>query len=166
MECTHKHPPMHTHIYLKEGFGLGYSFSRNKNKCQKKKMQDKPEHGELHKQEQAHTYTHTVEAVSQSGLSSQLQLCACWVCFPWVQTWAEPHRFQAYVKGCRSNWPVPGVPIFPSKWPQWELTLPSKSSTFQDPTTSTLHLLRSSAEIFYPHLTSLNISYQWSWLAF
>lgn len=37
-------------------------------------MKDKPEHGELHKQEQAHTYTHTVEAVSQSGLSSQLQL--------------------------------------------------------------------------------------------
>lgn len=60
-------------------------------------MKDKPEHGELHRQEQAHTYTHTVEAVSQSGLSSQLQLSACWVCFPWVQTCGEPHRFQAYV---------------------------------------------------------------------
>lgn len=99
MECIHKDPPMHTHICLNEGFGLGNSFSRNKNKCQKEKKNqtNKPEHGELHKQKRARTYTHTVEAVSQSGLSSQLQLSACWVCFPWVQTSGEPHRFQAYV---------------------------------------------------------------------
>lgn len=99
MECIHKDPPMHTHICLNEGFGLGNSFSRNKNKCQKEKKNqtNKPEHGELHKQKRAWTYTHTVEAVSQSGLSSQLQLSACWVCFPWVQTSGEPHRFQAYV---------------------------------------------------------------------
>lgn len=99
MECIHKDPPMHTHICLNKGFGLGNSFSRNKNKCQKEKKNqtNKPEHGELHKQKRARTYTHTVEAVSQSGLSSQLQLSACWVCFPWVQTSGEPHRFQAYV---------------------------------------------------------------------
>lgn len=84
MECTHKDPPMHTHIYLNEGFGLGNSLSRNKNKCQKEKKPQKTRAwgtAQTKASTDLHTHTHTVAAVSQAGLSSQLQLSACWVCF-------------------------------------------------------------------------------------
>lgn len=80
MECTHKDPPMHTHICLNEGFGLGNSFSRNKNNCQKEKNRARGT-----AQIDASAYLHAHCGACQSGFPSQLhlsQLSTCWVCFP------------------------------------------------------------------------------------
>lgn len=63
VECTHKDPPMHTHIYHNEGFGLWNSFSENKTNCQKEKKPGAQGTAQV----QAHTYTHTVEPADQDS---------------------------------------------------------------------------------------------------